>query len=76
MVTVFSIIILLTSLLLIALVLTHRGQGGGLSDLFGGASASMARGSSVAEKNLTRYTTGVTVIWFASVIALGLTTAL
>ena len=32
----FSILLMITSLLLIVLVLLHKGRGGGLSDMFGG----------------------------------------
>ena len=58
--------------LLILLVLLHSGKGGGLSDMFGGGVSSSLGGSSVAERNLDRFTIGVGVIWFACVIALGL----
>ena len=61
-----------TSCLLIALVLLHKGRGGGLSDMFGGGVSSSLGGSSVAERNLDRFTVGVGVIWFACIVALGL----
>jgi preprotein translocase subunit SecG len=35
-----SVILIITSLVMILLVLLHKGKGGGLSDLFGGASVS------------------------------------
>ena len=76
MMTVLSysmlIVLLLTSAALILLVLLHKGKGGGLSSMFGGGMSSVATGSSVAEKNLTRITIGVGVIWFACVVAYGL----
>ena len=68
----FTIILLMTSFLMIILVLLHKGRGGGLSDMFGGGVSSSLGGSSVAERNLDRLTVGIGVIWFASVIALGL----
>jgi preprotein translocase subunit SecG len=68
----FTIILIATSLLMIMLVLLHKGRGGGLSDMFGGGVSSSLGGSSVAERNLDRLTVGIGVIWFASVIALGL----
>ena len=68
----FTIILLITSFLMIILVLLHKGRGGGLSDMFGGGVSSSLGGSSVAERNLDRLTVGIGVIWFASVIALGL----
>ncbi|GAA1663908.1 hypothetical protein GCM10009830_06750 [Glycomyces endophyticus] len=66
------IILLLSSAILILMVLLHKGKGGGLSSMFGGGMSSVASGSTVAEKNLTRITIGVGIIWFASIIAFGL----
>jgi preprotein translocase subunit SecG len=71
-VTVFQILLALTSALLVVMILLHKGRGGGLSDMFGGGSSSGLGGSSVAEKNLDRITIGVGLIWVACVIALGL----
>ena len=68
----FTIILIAASLLMIMLVLLHKGRGGGLSDMFGGGVSSSLGGSSVAERNLDRLTVGIGVIWFACVIALGL----
>ena len=72
MTLLFTILLVITSLLLIALVLLHKGRGGGLSDMFGGGVSSSLGGSSVAERNLDRITIGIGVIWFACIIALGL----
>jgi preprotein translocase subunit SecG len=69
---VFTILLMLTSVLMIGLVLLHKGRGGGLSDMFGGGVSSSLGGSSVAEKNLDRLTIGIGVIWFACIVALGL----
>ena len=68
----FTILLVLTSLMLIMLVLLHKGRGGGLSDMFGGGVSSSLGGSSVAEKNLDRITIGIGAIWFACIVALGL----
>lgn len=68
----FTILLMATSALMILLVLLHKGRGGGLSDMFGGGVSSSLGGSSVAERNLDRFTVGTGVIWFACVIALGL----
>ena len=65
-------ILVLTSLLLIVLVLLHKGRGGGLSDMFGGGVSSSLGGSSIAERNLDRLTVGIGIIWFATVIGLGM----
>jgi preprotein translocase subunit SecG len=69
-----EILLLVTSVLLIVLVLLHKGKGGGLSDLFGGGVSTSLGGSSVAERNLDRVTVGVGLIWAATIIALGLIT--
>ncbi|WP_180923686.1 preprotein translocase subunit SecG [Nocardioides marinisabuli] len=81
--TFLTIILVLTSSLMILLVLLHKGRGGGLSDMFGGAVSSSLDmfgggvssslgGSSIAERNLDRLTVGIGVIWFATVISMGL----
>ena len=66
------VLLIITSILLTMLVLLHRGKGGGLSSMFGGGVSSSLAGSSVAEKNLDRYTLLVGIIWFACIIGLGL----
>jgi preprotein translocase subunit SecG len=67
-----GVILVISNLLLILLVLLHRGRGGGLSDLFGGGFSSSLGGSSLAERNLDRFTIAIAIIWAASVIGLGL----
>jgi preprotein translocase subunit SecG len=62
-----SIVLIITSLLMILLVLLHKGKGGGLSDLFGGGVT-----SSVVERNLDRITVFTGVVWFVSIVGLGL----
>jgi preprotein translocase subunit SecG len=70
--TVFTVILIASSAFMILLVLLHKGRGGGLSDMFGGGVSSSLGGSSVAERNLDRLTVGIGVVWFATVIGLGL----
>jgi preprotein translocase subunit SecG len=66
-----TVIINVVSLVsLVVFVLLHSGQGGGLSDMFGGASGA-ALGSAAAERNLNRITTVIAVIWVMTTIALG-----
>lgn len=72
MIAAFQILLAITSLLLIVLVLLHKGKGGGLSDLFGGGVSSTLGGSSVAERNLDRVTIGLAIIWAGAIIVLGL----
>ncbi|NLV79681.1 MAG: preprotein translocase subunit SecG [Rhodococcus sp.] len=67
-----DILLIATSLLLILLVLLHRGKGGGLSSLFGGGVQSSLSGSSVAEKNLDRLTLFVGIIWVIAILGIGL----
>ena len=69
---VFQIVLIITSLLMILLVLLHKGKGGGLSDLFGGGVSSSLGGSSVVERNLDRLTIGIGIVWIATIVALGL----
>jgi preprotein translocase subunit SecG len=68
----FSIALTISSVLMIVLILMHKGRGGGLSDMFGGGISSSLGGSSVAERNLDRITVGVAAVWAVSIIALGL----
>ncbi|ROO84139.1 preprotein translocase subunit SecG [Actinocorallia herbida] len=71
MILATSIVLIITSLLLIVLVLLHKGKGGGLSDMFGGGISSSLGGSSVVERNLDRLTIATGVIWFAAIVVLG-----
>jgi preprotein translocase subunit SecG len=64
-----SIVLIITSVVLVLLVLLHRGKGGGLSDLFGGGVSSTLSGSSVVEKNLDRITIFTGIIWVAAIVA-------
>jgi preprotein translocase subunit SecG len=68
----FSIALIVFSLLLLMLVLMHKGKGGGLSDMFGGGMQSSVGGSSVAERNLDRITVVIGLLWFASIVVLGI----
>ena len=75
-ITVRSIVMYITVVInvvsmisLIVGVLLHSGQGGGLSDMFGGASGA-ALGSAAAERNLNRITIVFATVWLFTVIAL------
>ncbi|GGR71152.1 preprotein translocase subunit SecG [Streptomyces rishiriensis] len=70
MVLGFSIALIVFSLLLMLLVLMHKGKGGGLSDMFGGGMQSSVGGSSVAERNLDRITVVIGLLWFTCIIVL------
>jgi preprotein translocase subunit SecG len=66
-----SVILIIISLVMILLVLLHKGKGGGLSDLFGGGVSSTLGSSSVVERNLDRITVFFGVMWFVVIVALG-----
>jgi preprotein translocase subunit SecG len=66
------VILVITSLLLTLFILLHKGRGGGLSDMFGGGVTSGLGSSGVAERNLNRITVAVSLVWFATIIGLGL----
>jgi preprotein translocase subunit SecG len=67
-----QVLLVLTSLLLVPLVLLHKGKGGGLSDMFGGGITSNVGSSGVAERNLNRITVTVSLIWVLVITGLGL----
>lgn len=67
-------ILALTSLVLILLILLHKGRGGGMSDMFGGGASSSMGGSSIAERNLDRLTISVGLVWFTVIVLLNLLT--
>ena len=64
--------LIVTSVLLVVLVLLHRGKGGGLSSLFGGGVQSSLSGSCVVERNLDRLTIFVGLVWFILIIGVEL----
>ncbi len=66
-----SVVLIIISLVMILLVLLHKGKGGGLSDLFGGGVSSTLGSSSVVERNLDRITIFFGVLWFIVIVALG-----
>jgi len=67
-----QVLLVLGGLFLTLLILLHKGKGGGLSDMFGGGMSTSLGSSSVAERNLDRFTIAVAVIWFACIVGLGL----
>ena len=67
-----QVLLILSGLLLTLLVLLHKGKGGGLSDMFGGGMSSTMSGSSVAERNLDRFTVALGLVWGATVVGLNL----
>ena len=67
-------LLVLTSIFLTLLILMHKGKGGGMSDMFGGGMSSSLGSSGVAERNLTRFTTLMAIVWGACIILLGVLT--
>lgn len=72
--TVLWVFLVATNLLVIGLVLVHRGRGGGITDVFGGGLASGIQSSGVGERNLSRITWGVAIAWAMTIVLLGLVT--
>ena len=68
---VLQVLLALSSLFLTLLILLHKGKGGGLSDMFGGGVTTSLSGSSMAERNLNRFTVGVALVWTAAIVLLG-----
>jgi preprotein translocase subunit SecG len=69
---VLQVVLGISSLLLTLLILLHKGKGGGLSDMFGGGVTTSLSGSSMAERNLNRFTVGLGLVWFVTIVLLGL----
>jgi preprotein translocase subunit SecG len=69
-----QVLLAITSLLLILMILLHKGRGGGLSDMFGGGVTSNVASSGVAERNLNRITIILGLVWVSAVVGLGLFT--
>ncbi|WP_146341570.1 MULTISPECIES: preprotein translocase subunit SecG [Nesterenkonia] len=67
-----QVLLTCVSLLLILLILLHKGRGGGVSDMFGGGVTSSLGASGVAERNLNRLTVTLGVVWGVIIVALGL----
>ncbi|OTA27645.1 preprotein translocase subunit SecG [Alloscardovia macacae] len=65
-----EVIVVILSIMLTALILMHKGKGGGLSDMFGGGISANAGTSGVAERNLNRITVFVALLWIAIIIGL------
>ncbi len=75
MTAVLVVIHVLLCVLLIALVLMHSGKDSGLSGAFGvgGGSSAYGGSSAIVEKNLTRITVIVAVLFFLMTYVLGMT---
>ncbi|AWB81855.1 preprotein translocase subunit SecG [Corynebacterium yudongzhengii] len=76
MVLTLQIVLVVIAVLMTVFILLHKGKGGGLSSLFGGGVQSNLSGSTVVEKNLSRYTVVMALIWVVCIVSLNLITAL
>ena len=69
--TVFSVIQVVFSVVLIFLVLMHSGKDAGLSGAFGvGSGQGRLGGGSMVERNLNRYTVAVAILFVINTILL------
>lgn len=71
---ILQVLLGVTSLILTFFILLHRGRGGGLSDMFGGGMSQTVGSSGVAERNLNIITVIIALVWFLSIVGLGLIT--
>ena len=63
---------LIVSSLMMLFILLHAGRGGGLSDMFGGASGGSMAGSTVVERNLDRITVATAIVFAFTTVLLAL----
>ena len=71
MVNILSALQVVLSVVVIFLVLMHSGKDAGLSGAFGvGTGAGPFGGGSLVERNLNRWTIGISLLWVANTILL------
>ena len=61
---------IVVSIALIALIMLNSGKGGGLSDMLGGPGASGNIGQTLAERNLSRITAAVALLFSITTLLL------
>lgn len=69
---ILQVLVALFSVVLIMLVLLHKGRGGGVSDMFGGGVSSSMSASGASQKLLTRVTVTTAVLWAVMIVLIGL----
>lgn len=67
-----QVVLVASGLIQTLLILLHKGKGGGVSDMFGGGISTSVGSSSVAERNLTRFTVIIALVWVVSIVGIGL----
>lgn len=70
---VAQVLLVLSSLLLILSILLHKGQGGGMSDMFGGGLTSAMSSSGVGQRNLNIATVVTSLVWLFAIILFAFT---
>ena len=65
-------LLVVTSVLVIGLVLLHRGRGSGFTDMFGGGISAGVSSTGSGERNLNRITWGVVIVFGMVIVLLGL----
>ncbi len=70
MIYVLALLHTIFSVSLVGLILLHSGKGGGLSASLGGGVGSTFSGTTIMERNLTRLTMIVVVLFALSTVAL------
>ena len=58
-------------MVIVLLVLLHKGRGGGVSDMFGGGVTTSMSSSGSAQRLLTRLTVGTVAAWALLIVTLG-----
>ena len=67
-----QVLLVVSGLIQTLLILLHKGKGGGVSDMFGGGISTSVGSSSVAERNLTRFTVIIALVWVVAIVGIGL----
>lgn len=67
------VLLVLSSLLLVLSILLHKGQGGGMSDMFGGGLTSAMAASGVGQRNLNIATVVTSLVWLFAIILFNFT---
>ena len=70
MMVFLSIVFVVVSFVMVVMILSHKGSGDGISDMFGGGMVSTASEASSGQKNLTKFTIIVGILWAACVFGL------
>ena len=68
-----QVLLVLTSLLLVLSILLHTGQGGGMSDMFGGGLTSAMSSSGVGQRNLNIATVVTSLVWLFAIVLFSFT---